>query len=210
VSDAAQAEALAGLQALIGDSVPPEVLRYALSRHNWNGDETALYVLDGAAARDFGALARARCSGSGGGGGGAAGADGGIGTDRRRDDGGTTASGSAASATATAAAAAAAEEENSAERQRVKAAVMQRFDERPDMSDVTFTPSLPREMLGGGTGRGGGAKKLLRYVDGREVWVGKGERFIVEEVGPAAPPIPASFIKVKKKGQGGATPGFKK
>lgn len=204
MSDAAQAAALAGLQALVGDSVPPEVLRYALSRHNWNGDEAALYVLDGGAARDFEALARARGSG----GGGAAGADGGMGTGRRRDDGRAPASSSAAT---TAAAAAAAEERDSAERQRVKAAVMQRFDERPDMSDVTFTPSLPREMLGGGTGRGGGgAKKLLRYVDGREVWVGKGERFIVEEVGPAAPPMPASFIKVKKKGQGGATPGFKK
>lgn len=86
--------------------------------------------------------------------------------------------------------------------------VLDRYDERPDDKEVVYRPGLPQ-----GEKRKKG-EKVLAYVDGRAVFVKPGEKYVVEKaaelpagttVGPAGA---ASPIKIKRKGQGGASPGF--
>lgn len=112
----------------------------------------------------------------------------------------------AQAAAAKRAAAAAVEAAAGAEEDRaIKAALLARFDERPDDSDRRHRPMLPKEMLASQP------KRVVKYVDGRQVVVGRNEKYIVEavEAGPLAPAVPVSIIKIKKKGQGGASPGFR-
>lgn len=102
-------------------------------------------------------------------------------------------------AAAAAAAAAASAEEDRA----VKAALLARFDERPDDSDKRHRPMLPKEMMAAQP------KRVVRYVDGRQVVVGRNEKYIVEAAEESPAPAAASIIKIKKKGQGGTSPGFR-
>jgi hypothetical protein len=101
--------------------------------------------------------------------------------------------------------------------------VLSRFDEVAADSGgiVARAPGRAPDQLAAG---GGGASvpaaakkgdKRLAYVDGRPVYVSAREKFVVEKapepepgttVGPPAPV--GAMLKIKKKGQGGASPGY--
>jgi hypothetical protein len=79
-----------------------------------------------------------------------------------------------------------------------------RYGEREEIDpSLNFKPSLPAALGEGAVKKGVTVK---RYVDGNAVYLKPGEKFLVEK------PPPDQFlvsIKVKKKGQGGASPSFK-
>ena len=114
----------------------------------------------------------------------------------RAADAAATRRGAAAAARA-ADAAAAQRAEEAARRQTLK-----RFDEAPDARGVTHVPLVafaapPKKGVA-----------VLRYVEGQAVHLRPGEKFIVEK---GAEPVAGTVValKIKKKGQGGASPGFK-
>lgn len=94
-------------------------------------------------------------------------------------------------------------------RRRVK----ERYDEVEEDKGRRYTPTLPKDM-GGGQARKKG-EKILAFIDNQPVYVRPGEKYITEKapepapgttVGPAGVAVP---LKMKKKGQGGASPGFR-
>lgn len=86
----------------------------------------------------------------------------------------------------------------------VNKGLRQRYGEREEIDpSASFKPSLPPALGEGAVKKGVTVK---RYVDGNAVYLKPGEKFLVEK------PPPDQFlvsIKVKKKGQGGASPSFK-
>ena len=96
------------------------------------------------------------------------------------------------------AAAAAAEEANTASAKR---AMLARFGEVADDGDVVHRPTV---AVSAARKKG---ERVMRYVDGVPVFLPAGEKFIVEK----APDTAGSFVslKIKKKGSGGPSPGFK-
>ena len=84
-------------------------------------------------------------------------------------------------------------------------AVKQRCEEREELdAGKTHKPRVP-ELEGPSEKKGATVK---RYVEGSVVFLRPGEKFLVEK--PTGPDPYAVSLKVKKKGQGGASPGFKK
>lgn len=88
-----------------------------------------------------------------------------------------------------------------------KKALLNRWGEMPDTSDKTYKPTLPTATVGGRTDYQ--AKRALRYRDGETVMLPKGEKYMVETVKQEDPSTFVS-LKIKKKGQGGAGPGWSK
>ena len=88
---------------------------------------------------------------------------------------------------------------------QAKAAAMARYDEREDDAGRRYRPSLPPEVakeLPKGT-------KVVKYLEGKPVHVRPSEKYIVEKDPDEPPGPPPTTLKIKKKGQGGASPGFK-
>lgn len=83
----------------------------------------------------------------------------------------------------------------------IKKIVLARYDDGLNGIKVPVTPYplVSKEKKG---------EKVLRYVDGQPVWLNASEKFIVEKQ-PEDPSTMVS-IKIKRKGQGGPSPGFSK
>ena len=86
---------------------------------------------------------------------------------------------------------------------KAKAILLHRYDEREDDSDKKFCPTIPKEMQR--TYRKG--EKVLKYLDGKIIHMKPGEKYFVEE--NTQEYGTAHSLKIKKKGQGGKSPGFK-
>jgi hypothetical protein len=105
-------------------------------------------------------------------------------------------------------------EADAQERTAIKARVLARYAEGVDTADKTYRPSLPQAALAAAGGSGApassGAARNVRYVDGRAVVLPKGQKYVVESVGP--PEDPATFValKIKRKGARGPGPGWSK
>lgn len=116
--------------------------------------------------------------------------------------------GEVAEAAAADAARAAAEAERRTAEARADAAararMLARFDEAPDDAGKRYAPTLPQEMLK--TRKKG--EKELKWVDGQRISVPAGQKFLIEA--PKEEFGQVHSLKIKKKGQGGASPGFKK
>jgi hypothetical protein len=90
-----------------------------------------------------------------------------------------------------------------AETKFVRAAVLARFSETVENSDVIHRPRAPAPSSAPKKG-----ERVLRYVDGVPVHLSAREKFIVEKPVDSA----GTFVslKIAKKGSGGPSPGFKK
>ncbi len=89
--------------------------------------------------------------------------------------------------------------------EQAKAAALARYDEQVDDKDKRYRPTLPPEML---VTLPKGAK-VIKYLDGKPIHLKPSEKFIIEKDEELLT-IPQTTLKIKKKGQGGASPGFKK
>ena len=90
-----------------------------------------------------------------------------------------------------------------AETKSVQKAVLARFSESVENSDVIHRPRAPAPSSAPKKG-----ERVLRYVDGVPVHLSAREKFIVEKPLDSA----GTFVslKIAKKGSGGPSPGFKK
>jgi len=88
---------------------------------------------------------------------------------------------------------------------QAKASLLSRYDEQVDDKDKRYRPTLPPEMLV--TLPKG--SKVIKYLDGKPIHLKPSEKFIIEKDEELLT-IPQTTLKIKKKGQGGASPGFKK
>jgi hypothetical protein len=84
---------------------------------------------------------------------------------------------------------------------RARRETLKKFDEREDDTGKLHRPGLPPEMLQ--THKKG--DRVMKYLDGRPVYVRPGEKFFEEPVQQFGT---AHSLKIKKKGQGGASPKF--
>jgi len=89
--------------------------------------------------------------------------------------------------------------------EQAKASLLSRYDEQVDDKDKRYRPTLPPEML---VTIPKGAK-VVKYLDGKPIHLKPSEKFIIEKDEELLT-IPQTTLKIKKKGQGGASPGFKK
>jgi hypothetical protein len=95
-----------------------------------------------------------------------------------------------------------------AKEEQVKASALARYDEQIDDKDKRYRPTLPPEML---VSHPKGAK-VIKFLDGKAIYMKPSEKFFIEkdeDTASSALPPPTT-LKIKKKGQGGASPGFKK
>lgn len=95
-----------------------------------------------------------------------------------------------------------------AKEEQVKASALARYDEQIDDKDKRYRPTLPPEML---VSHPKGAK-VIKFLDGKAMYMKPSEKFFIEkdeDTASSALPPPTT-LKIKKKGQGGASPGFKK
>lgn len=87
----------------------------------------------------------------------------------------------------------------------VKARLLRRYDEQVDTSDKTYRPALPQDLIKNSHD----GKRVLKYSEGKAVFVKPGERFITEAPPPEDPSTFVS-IKIKRKGKRGAGAGWGK
>ena len=96
---------------------------------------------------------------------------------------------------------------NRVKEDQAKAAALARYDEQVDDKDKRYRPTLPPEML---VTLPKGAK-VVKYLDGKPIYLKPSEKFIIEkDEREELLTTPQTTLKIKKKGQGGASPGFKK
>lgn len=91
---------------------------------------------------------------------------------------------------------------------------IRRFGQVPDRGPSASSSAIGHKSVaaapcadGGGKGGGKGGK-VVRYVEGKEVWIAANQKYIVEDLSPKPDPSTFVSIKLKKKGQGGASPGW--
>jgi hypothetical protein len=96
-----------------------------------------------------------------------------------------------------------------AKEEQAKVSALARYDEQIDDKDKRYRPTLPPEML---VTLPKGAK-VIKYLDGKPIHMKPSEKFVIEKderEDLLASSLPQTTLKIKKKGQGGASPGFKK
>jgi hypothetical protein len=101
--------------------------------------------------------------------------------------------------------AAAAARARAAAEARARAAALQRFDETPDDSGRRYAPTLPREMQKSFKK----GEKVVKYLEGRPLFMRPTDKYY-EEPRVDAAAAGGTSLKIKTKGQGGASPVFKK